>query len=784
MNLQDVPEIKGYTLEKILGQGGMATIFLGLQENLNREVAIKVLNPDMFKDKQYLQRFLNEARTASKLSHPNIVTIHDVGQVKGFCYIVMERLQETLTERVKFKSDKRMHPHEAFKIILQVSSALDYAHREGVIHRDIKPDNILFRRDGTPVLVDFGIARALDSQAQLTTTGMIIGTPHYMSPEQCRGEVLDGASDIYGLGIVLYEILTGNVPYCADTTAGLLLKHVQEPVPPLPPELRKYQSLISKMMAKNKRERVRSGEELIHLIDAYGPDYRIETVKGVERDTWVFDQEAHQKTTPHPTPQPAPTAVEIQAPMRSEVLTLHTPLQEPVTHVKHKSRAMLFVMLVSIPLIAAAAGFLFFPDHFNRLIAPLLGDKNKTAVEEVKPPPQENVGEKDLKSPEGEKKDGSSRAQTQPETGPGNKDTAASNAARIDEEYQRYYTLAEEYFKNKNYPKALENIRAARRLKDTPESKLLEETIDARTVPAEDKEYIKYYTLAKDAFDNKNYTKARKNIRLARQHKSTEELETLDGTITAGEKKKKADAEAAAAKARKAAQRRKQQQKRDDDAYRTAKERNDIFAYEKYLKFFPKGRHVKDAQKRFDQLKEARLFEDRIKDDTDYDIAVSKGTIAHLEGYMKNHPSGRHLMEAEVKITQLKERLIKETKSKLELNRVRFFEGTRQVPARTSRSYSTRFAQGQARNIYVEISYRNRLFRVLDTTCNMRIAYLLNGSSFAEIPITIRLNRDTPDGSAAKGTGWAEPGKWTPGVYTVLIFLDGQKIGQDKFEVY
>lgn len=264
--MKQLPTIPGYRILKLLGQGGMADVYLGVQENLNREVAIKVLIPSLFRDQQFSIRFIKEAQTAAQLVHPNIITIHDVGKTGDFFYIVMEYLSQSLNQRIK--ETGIVSPDQALKIIKMIAAALDYAHNRGFIHRDIKPDNIMFRTDGTVVLVDFGIARAMDSSTQLTRTGMSIGTPHYMSPEQCRGEKIDGRSDIYSLGVQLFELLTGKVPYRAENTAGIIIKHIQEPVPTLPEQFKYLQPLLSKMMAKKKDERMARGKEVALFIDA------------------------------------------------------------------------------------------------------------------------------------------------------------------------------------------------------------------------------------------------------------------------------------------------------------------------------------------------------------------------------------------------------------------------------------------------------------------------------------------------------------------------------------
>ena len=264
--MSKLPEIPGYRIIRKLGQGGMADVYLGMQENLEREVAIKILVPALFRDERFATRFIKEAQTAARLAHPNIITIHDVGKVGETYYIVMEHLHESLNARMK-QLGGALEPREALKIVKMTAAALDYAHGKGFIHRDIKPDNIMFRHDGTVVLVDFGIARAIDATTQLTRTGMSIGTPHYMSPEQCRGEKIDGRSDIYSLGVQLYELLTGTVPYTAENTAGIILKHIQDPIPRLPVHLAEFQLLIEKMMAKDRNIRVQTGAELVKFID-------------------------------------------------------------------------------------------------------------------------------------------------------------------------------------------------------------------------------------------------------------------------------------------------------------------------------------------------------------------------------------------------------------------------------------------------------------------------------------------------------------------------------------
>jgi serine/threonine protein kinase len=265
MMKKDFPEFPEYVVKKKLGEGGMASVYLAVQEKLHREVAIKVLDPLLLKDKQILKRFKKEAQTAVKLSNPYIITIYDVGQEGDSHYIVMEYLGKSLRDRIK--SGGKLPPQEALDIIKKIAEALSYAHGKGIIHRDIKPDNIMFRPGRKePVLVDFGIARVLDLNTKLTMTGIRVGTPHYMSPEQCKGEKIDGRSDIYSLGVVLIELLTGSVPYKSETPMGLIYLHTQGPTPTMPEALNNYQPLIDAMMAKEKEARLKDGADVIKQI--------------------------------------------------------------------------------------------------------------------------------------------------------------------------------------------------------------------------------------------------------------------------------------------------------------------------------------------------------------------------------------------------------------------------------------------------------------------------------------------------------------------------------------
>ncbi|MEO8461084.1 MAG: protein kinase [Dokdonella sp.] len=260
-------EIPGYRLLRQLGRGGMATVYLAIQQSVDREVALKVMSPALLADPNFGERFLREARIAARLHHRHVVGIHDIGRADDHHYIAMEYIAGG---PVLAKGEQARPVVFALQAIREIATALDYAHEKGFIHRDVKPDNILLRDDSSAVLTDFGIARANDSATRMTRTGAIVGTPHYMSPEQARGKQIDGRADLYSLGIVLYELLVGRVPYHADDSLAVGIMHITQPVPQLPVALDALQPLIEKLLAKDPADRYQSGNEVAAAINEIG----------------------------------------------------------------------------------------------------------------------------------------------------------------------------------------------------------------------------------------------------------------------------------------------------------------------------------------------------------------------------------------------------------------------------------------------------------------------------------------------------------------------------------
>ncbi|MBM4424482.1 MAG: serine/threonine protein kinase [Chloroflexi bacterium] len=219
-----------YRLIELLGRGGMASVYRGYQESIDRSVAIKVLPHEFLHDPNFSQRFVAEARTLAKMTHPAILPLYDFGTANEVPYIVMPLMTGgTLADRM---ASGALPFAEVARLFTPIADALDYAHSLNVVHRDIKPSNILFDHRGQPFLADFGIAKALEASTQLTGTA-IVGTPDYMSPEQARGEPLDGRSDIYSFGVMAYQCLTGDTLFKATTPIAVMLKHATETPPPI-----------------------------------------------------------------------------------------------------------------------------------------------------------------------------------------------------------------------------------------------------------------------------------------------------------------------------------------------------------------------------------------------------------------------------------------------------------------------------------------------------------------------------------------------------------------------
>ncbi len=259
-----------YRILEVLGQGGMARVYKARQENLGRDVAVKVLPPWYAADRSFVERFNLEARLVAGLAHPNIVTVHDANEQRGHLYIVMQFIDGgTLKQRLDAlqQARKKIDTAEVVSIFSQLADALAYAHEQGIIHRDIKPVNVLMDHAGRPILSDFGIAKVLaSSQGHLTRPGAGVGTPEYMSPEQCQGGTVDGRADIYALGVMLFEAQTGRTPFQGDNYPALAHSHIYEP-PPRPSAINPtiepaIEHIILKALMKNPQQRYQTARAM------------------------------------------------------------------------------------------------------------------------------------------------------------------------------------------------------------------------------------------------------------------------------------------------------------------------------------------------------------------------------------------------------------------------------------------------------------------------------------------------------------------------------------------
>jgi serine/threonine-protein kinase len=290
-----------YELEELVGRGGMSTVFSALDLQLERRVAIKILHEHYGEDPEYVERFRREARAVAKLSHPNIVTVIDRGDDAGRQYIVFEHVEgENLKELVSRTG--RMSPRRALELVIPVADGLAFAHEHGLVHRDVKPQNVLLSSEGEVKVTDFGIARSLDVEHGVTQTGTVLGTSEYLAPEQASGEPVSPATDEYSLGVVLWELLTGEVPFTGENFVAVALRHVNEP----PPKLREQRpDLPPRLAAAVERALAKDPARRFPSMAALAAELRA-CLAELDRPARVEDDAALTRVSPAVAPSPSP----------------------------------------------------------------------------------------------------------------------------------------------------------------------------------------------------------------------------------------------------------------------------------------------------------------------------------------------------------------------------------------------------------------------------------------------------------------------------------------------
>jgi len=307
-----------YEILDVVGQGGMSTVYKAKDAVLGRHVAVKVLHRQYSQDHEFLTRFKREARSAASLIHPNIVTVYDTGEEDGTHYIILEYIEgQQVKELIRERGP--LPVEMALDIAKQAGQALSYAHRREVVHRDIKPHNLMLSKDGRVLVTDFGIAKAR-SQPGITQDGTVLGTVHYIAPEQARGEISDAQSDIYALGICLYEMITGLQPFRGDNPVEVALKHVRDELPPMTrhgePVDPRVEQIVTRATAKEKADRYTTADQFVEALSAMlaAPD----AVPGLDDSERTRVLKAVRKPKKSSKPKPAPQSPVAAAPVAPE----------------------------------------------------------------------------------------------------------------------------------------------------------------------------------------------------------------------------------------------------------------------------------------------------------------------------------------------------------------------------------------------------------------------------------------------------------------------------------
>ncbi|MBU3114078.1 Stk1 family PASTA domain-containing Ser/Thr kinase [Clostridium lacusfryxellense] len=342
-----------YELLEKIGEGGMGVVYKAKCHLLNRFVAVKILKAELSDDEDFVMRFKREATSIAKLSHPNIVNIHDVGSENNINFIIMEYINGKTLKQI-IKEDGRLSPQKTLDIVLQVAKALECAHSNNIIHRDIKPDNIMITQDMMVKIMDFGIAKVMDSST-ITISNKVMGTVHYFSPEQAKGKLVDCRTDIYSLGIVMYEMVTGKVPYNAESSITIAMMHIQETA--IPPKKiitdipENINQVILKAMEKEPIKRYQTANEMVKILMSIkeNPNYKIGVNNNIDNATRLMDTVISSDIRDDLTTIMSPTSGEDETMINNDIEV--QPLKRKISK---KKKVM--ILMASIILVMFVAG--------------------------------------------------------------------------------------------------------------------------------------------------------------------------------------------------------------------------------------------------------------------------------------------------------------------------------------------------------------------------------------------------------------------------------------------